>query len=471
MMSSINVDELLPGEYYVITPEGKIYYPEEFKCDDPAFKLLIEKEALGLKKTYPKSPHITYMKKLHIAEPEPLSDAGHLSYLPKGTLIMDLLMDYALDVVREIGGIPVKTSVMYDLNIPAISEHANLFGQRMYKVKPVKREFVLRYAACFGQFALLKRHFLTPNDFPLKMFEIADSYRYEQRGEVSGLARVRRFYMPDLHVLTKDLSEAEKEFFNLFKLIFREGEKFGWTYYNLYNIVEDFMKGHFDFILKLVKYENKPVLIYIVESGKYYWKINIEFHYIDSQGRPLETATVQIDVGNAKRFEIKYRDEKGNINYPVILHTAIHGSIERFLYEFLEEAAKMERIGKKPMLPIWLSPVQVRLIPVSSNYFDFSYNILTMFKDEGIRVDIDDRDLTLAKKIRNAEKEWIPYIVVIGEKEVKKNNLSVRVRAENGKESRYSVSELINKVKKDVQGFPSRSLYFSELVSKRPEFI
>lgn len=468
---SIDIDELLPGEFYVITPDGKIYYPEEFKSEDPAFKSLIEKEALGVKKTYPKSPHITYMRKLHLAESEPLSDAGHPSYLPKGTLIMDLLMDYALNVVRRIGGLPVKTSIMYDLGVRAISEHANLFGQRMYKVKPVKREFVLRYAACFGQFALLKRHFLTPNDFPLKMFEIADSYRYEQRGEVSGLARVRRFYMPDLHVLTRDLDEAEEEFFNLFKLIFEEGMGFGWNYYNLYNIVEDFVKEKFDFILRLVKYENKPVLMYIVESGKYYWKINIEFHYIDSQGRPLETATVQIDVGNAERFGIKYRDEKGNVKYPVILHTAIHGSLERFLFEFLEEAAKMERNGEKPMLPTWLSPIQVRLIPVSRDYFDFSYNILTMFRDSGIRVDIDDRDLTLAKKIRNAEGDWIPYIVVIGEREVKENKLSVRIRAENGKEDKFSVSELIEMIKKEVQGFPFRDIYFSELVSNRPEFI
>jgi threonyl-tRNA synthetase len=384
---------------------------------------------------------------------------------------MDLLMDYALNVVRAIGGLPVKTSVMYDLNIKAISEHAKLFGQRMYKVKPVKREFVLRYAACFGQFAMLKRHYLTSKDLPLKLFEVADSYRYEQRGEVSGLARIRRFYMPDLHILTKDLEEAKIEFFDVFKLIFDEARKFGWTYYNLYNVVEDFLNNHLDYIMRLVKFENKPVLIYVVESGKYYWKINIEFHYIDSQGRPLETATVQIDVGNSKRFDIKYRTEDGGVGYPVILHTAIHGSLERFLYEFLEEAAKMERGGSKPMLPVWLSPTQVRVIPVSSNFMDYSYNILMMLRDAKIRVDIDDRDLTLSKKIRNAEKEWIPYIVVVGEREVKTNTLSVRVRKEGGKEVRIGLADLINRVKDDVDGFPYRDIYFSEFVSKRPEFV
>ena len=159
------------------------------------------------------------------------------------------------------------------------------------------------------------------------------------------------------------------------------------------------------------------------------------------------------------------------MKYPVILHTAIHGSLERFLYEFLEEAAKMEKAGKKPMLPIWLSPTQVRIIPVSANYLDYAYNILMMLRDSNIRVDIDDRDLTLAKKIRNAEKEWIPYIVVVGEKEVKGNVLSVRIRSEGGKERKMTLSELIENVKNEVRGFPFRGLYYSEFVSRRPEFV
>jgi threonyl-tRNA synthetase len=468
---SVELDEVLVGEYYIITPDGKIFYPDEFETDDENLKSLIEKEALGVSRKYVRSPHITYMRRLRLAEVEPLSDAGHLVYLPKGALVLDLLMDYALDVVRRIGGFPVKTSIMYDLKAPSIMEHANLFGQRMYKVKPGKREFVLRYAACFGQFAMLSRHYIDENDLPLKVFEIADSYRYEQRGEVSGLTRVRRFYMPDLHIFTRDLESAMDEFYNIFKLIFEEGYKFGWTYYNLYNITEDFLKEYFDFILRLVKYEDKPILVYIVESGKYYWKINIEFHYIDSQGRPLETATVQIDVGNSKRFNIRYRGRDGRVGYPVILHTAIHGSLERFLFEFLEEAAKMAKDGKKPMLPVWLSPTQVRILPVSTRYLDYAYNILTMLRDSRVRVDIDDRDMTLAKKIRNAEMEWIPYIVVIGEKEVKNNILSVRVRSEGGKEYSMTLNELIERLNSEIGEYPFRDIYYSEFLSKRPQFI
>lgn len=470
-MSEVSLDEILPGEFYVLTPDGRLYYPEEFEGGDEGFRSLLAKEALGERRVFKRSPHIEFLRKLKLAEVEPLSDAGHLTYLPKGALIMDLLMDYSLGVVRRIGGLPVKTSIMYDLNIPAIKEHANLFGQRMYKVKPFKREFVLRYAACFGQFALLRRHYLSYKDLPLRIFELADSYRYEQRGEVSGLARPRRFFMPDLHIFTADLPSAMNEFKNIFKLIMDEGMKFGWTYYNLYNVVEDFMKKHFDFVLDLVRMEGKPALIYIVEPGKYYWVINIEFHYIDSQGRPLETATVQIDIGNSKRFDIKYYDVNGASKYPVILHTAIHGSVERFLYEFLEEAAKMANRGEKPMLPTWLSPTQVRIIPVSKTYLDYSYNLLLMIRDAGIRVDIDDRDISLSKKIMNAEQEWVPYIVVIGEREVKSNRLSVRIRKQGGRPVEMSLDELIEHVKDEISGYPFRPLYFSERLSKRPEIV
>ena len=470
-MSEVSLDEVVVGEHYVLTPDGKIYYPEEFTGGDEGFRALLAKEALGERRSYKRSPHIDIMKRLKLAEVEPLSDAGHLTYLPKGALVTDLLMDYSLSVVRRIGGIPVKTSIMYDLNIPAIKEHANLFGQRMYKVKPFKREFVLRYAACFGQFALLRRHYLTHRDLPLRIFELADSYRYEQRGEVTGLARPRRFYMPDLHILTAGLEEAMAEFKNIFKLIMDEGQKFGWTYYNLYNVVEDFMMERFDFLVELVRMEGKPALIYVVESGKYYWVINIEFHYIDSQGRPLETATVQIDIGNSRRFGIRYHDVDGSVKYPVILHTAIHGSVERFLYEFLEEAAKMQNSGKKPMLPVWLSPTQVRIIPVSSAYLDYAYNILLMIRDADIRVDIDDRDISLSKKVMHAEREWVPYIVVIGEKEVKSNRLTVRVRSMGGKAVEMTLDELIDRVRGELDGYPFRQLYYSERLSMRPEFI
>ncbi len=467
---SIKLSDILENEFYVIDVDGSLYYADEFEGGDENFRRLLDKEVFSKPITRERSPHIKYLTKLKIADTEPLSDAGHLSYLPNGALMLDLLKRYSTNVVLNLGAYPVVTSIMYDLSSPPIKKHASLFGQRMYKVKPGKREFVLRYAACFGQFAMLSRKYISHKDLPLRVFELADSYRYEQRGELTGLTRVRRFFMPDMHVLTKDLEMAKEEFYMLYKLILSEGDKFGWTYYSLYNIDPNFLIEHFDFVLSLVKLENKPVLIKTVERGRYYWVLNVEFHYIDSTGRPVETATVQIDVGNGERFNITYIDENGKKRNPVILHTAIHGSIERFLFEFLEEAAKLEKQGIKPRLPTWLSPVQVRIIPVNlERNLNYAIEIADKLSMENIRVDIDDRDASVARKIKDAESFWVPYIVVVGDKEASENKLSVRTR--DGKTVTMVLEELLDLLNNELDGFPRERLYVNRFLSKRVSFV
>jgi threonyl-tRNA synthetase len=466
---SLSLDEIYSDEYYILDTNGELYYPEEYEFKDEYFKSLVEQEVFKKEVKRGVAPHIRIMKKLKIAEYEPYTDSGHLTYLPKGALIMDLLAQRSLQVAMDYGAMPVKSSILYDLEIPAIKEHAGLFGQRMYKVTPEKRSFVLRYAACFGQFSLLKRHHLSYKDLPLKIVEIADSYRYEQRGEVTGLARLRRFFMPDMHVLIKDLEEAKDEFFKLYKLIFDEAQKYGWTYYSLYNLDPDFLRSQWNYIISLVRFEDKPVLIHTVKPNKYYWRINIEFNYIDSQMKPLETATIQIDVGNSRRFDITYVDRDGNRNYPVIIHTAIHGSLERFLYEFLEEAHKLSLKGKKPMLPIWLSPTQIRLIPVTKEHIDRSVETAKRINSYGLRCDVDDRELTVSKRVREAEKEWVPYIIVVGDEELEKGVYKVRVR--DGDTVKLDLEGIIKMVLDEVSEMPKLPLYYPIKVSDRPEIV
>ena len=466
---AISLDEIFPDEYYILDVDGKLYYPEEFEYKDELFKALIDQEVFKKPVKRGVAPHINIMKKLKLAEYEPYTDSGHLTYLPKGALIMDLLAQRSQDVAMRYGAMPVKSSILYDLEVPAIKEHAGLFGQRMYKVSPEKRSFVLRYAACFGQFSLLRRHHLSYKDLPLKLVEIADSYRYEQRGEVSGLARLRRFYMPDMHVLLRDIHEAKEEFKNIYNLIFDEAERYGWTYYSLYNLDPDFLREEWEYILSLLKIENKPILLHTVKPGKYYWRINIEFNYIDSQMKPIETATIQIDVGNSKRFGISYVDKDGNKKYPIIIHTAIHGSLERFLYEFLEEAHKMSLKGKKPMLPTWLSPTQLRLIPVTQEHVEKAIEIADDINSKGFRCDVDDRDLTVSKKVREAEREWIPYIIVLGDEEISKGKYKVRIRNHGVKE--VDIVGIISLLDEDVKDMPKAPLYYPIRLSRRPEIV
>jgi threonyl-tRNA synthetase len=456
-----------PGSYYLMDIDGKVHSIDNAKVKDQNLQALIDAE-VHKKSVAKKAPHIELMRKLKLAGYEELSEPGHIRLAPKGTLIFDLLADRALQIALELGANPIRTPILYDLDIKPVSEHAKLFGQRMYKVKSGKRTFALRYAACFGQFSFLSDSILSYRDLPLKMFELADSYRLEQRGELIGLVRLRKFHMPDIHILCHDLEEAKVEFKKIYKRCFEEGRRFGWNYVSLYNVSKDFIddpKG-LDYVKSLVNMEGNQVLIHIVESGMYYWVLNIEFNFVSQQKRIIESSTAQIDVGNAERFNISYVDEEGKARRPVIIHTAVIGSLERFMADLLERASSLE----VPFLPTWICPIQVRFINVSNDSLDFAIKLAEKFNDNNIRADVDDRGESVAKRIANAESEWIPYIVVIGKKEVNGGKLPVRIRSLR-KTLDMSEEELLKKVKDETQGWPYRPLYFNMLLSKRPRFV
>lgn len=455
------------GNYYLMDIDGQVHTIDGAKIKNQNLQALIENEVYK-KSVAKRAPHIELMKKLKLAGYEELSEPGHIRLTPRGTLIFDLLADRALQIALELGANPIKTPILYDLDLKPVSEHAKLFGQRMYKLKSGKRTFALRYAACFGQFSFLSDSILSYRDLPLKIFELADSYRLEQRGELIGLARLRKFHMPDIHILCHDLEEAKVEFKKIYKKCFEEGEKFGWNYVSLYNVSKGFLddpKG-FDYVRSLVKMEGNQVLINVVESGMYYWVLNIEFNFVSQQKRIIESSTAQIDVGNAERFNISYVDEEGKERRPVIIHTAVIGSLERFMADLLERASSLEI----PSLPTWICPVQVRFINVSNDSLDFAIKSAEKFNYNNIRADVDDRNESVAKRIASAEVEWIPYIIVIGKKEVSGGKLPVRIRSLR-KTIDMSEEDLSKKVKDETRGWPYRPLYFNMLLSKRPKFV
>ncbi len=417
-------------------------------------------------------PHLGIMRELELVGIEDLSDHGHLRYYPKGALMLDLLIDYLLDQVLEEGACPVKSSIMYSLSAKPVKEHAKLFGERMYQLKVDKKRYVLRYAACFGQFSILKDAIISYRCLPLKIFELADSYRLEQSGEISGLFRQRRFYMGDLHVLCRDLESAKQEFLRLYAKAYKIAGEFGWNYVAMFNLCRSFYEDNKDFIVKLAKVSAKPVLLNLgVPEGKYYWVINIDLDFIDNLGRPVESVGMQIDLGNAKRFGIEYIDENGKKKHPIIIHAALMGSLERWLNNILENAAKQKKIGKLPSLPLWLSPIQIRLLPIASRHINKALELADQFEASRIRVDIDDREISLQRKIRHARREWIPIYAVIGDREILSNKLSVSIRGEKeyiNKE--MSPKQLANFVLKKCAGKPFRKSYVQKRISLRPVF-
>ena len=459
-------------EYVIMDQEGRLHSPEdfEFKPHDSEFKSLVEKEALKKGLTGGEPHFLDYARRFGI-EWESYADVGQMRFGPESNLIMDLLAEYAGQVIRRIG-IPilnVKGTNMFDVAVKPIKEHLQLFGSRAYEVKVDERTFVLRYAACFQQFSMVKDWTLSYRTLPFGTFEVADSYRMEQSGELLLSFRLRKFLMPDLHIYLKSVGEAIRTGDKIHRTIYEEIRKLNREYVSLYNTTRSFFETNKDSFMELVKVEKKPILLNFVPEGLYYWVLNVEYNIIDVLDRPREIGTFQIDIGNAKRFGISYTDEKGEKQFPVIIHTAVIGGLERYLFTLLDSAVRLERQGKKPMLPVWISPAQVRIIPIANHFVKQGMKLLETLEKAGIRADLDDRDDTMQSKVRDAELSWIPYTIIYGEKEIKTKELSIRSRAD-AKESKITLAMFLKRLKAEVEGYPIKPLTYPALLSQRPGY-
>jgi threonyl-tRNA synthetase len=458
--------------YKIMDVDGKLYTPDEYMKnpgrDD--FKSLVEKEALkqGLLGGQPK--FLDYCKKFGI-EWEPFSDVGHMRYGPEATLMFDLVAEYSWMVAKSLA-VPifqVRGTNMFNLAERPVREHAKLFGSKLYEVKVDEKEFVLRYAACHQQFSMVKDWSLSYKQIPFGTFEVADSYRLEQSGELLLCFRVRKMHMPDLHIYCKNLDDSMKTSFKVHEKIYEEIRKLNREYVSIYNTTRNFYDKNIEFFRKLIEVERKPILLGFVPDNIYYWVLNIEYNIIDELDRPREIGTIQIDVGNAERFGISYVDENGSRKYPPIIHTALIGTVERYIYTLLDQAALDEKKGKKPSIPVWISPTQVRVIPVAKEHLDYASRVADDLEKVNIRVDVDDRDESVPKKVRSAEIAWISYVVVVGEKEIENNVVSVRTRFDKSQKT-IQVEELRNEVLKQMKGYPVHASTLPRMLSARPGY-
>jgi threonyl-tRNA synthetase len=233
---------------------------------------------------------------------------------------------------------------------------------------------------------------------------------------------------------------------------------------------KDFYEENREFVEELARFFGKPMLAEVWSERFFYFRLKWDANFVDNQNKAAALSTDQIDVENAKRYEITFVDEKGEKQYPLILHNSSSGAIERCIYALLEKAYMEQQKGKSPMLPLWLSPTQVRLIPISEQFLEKAEEITAKLEANCIRVDIDDSSNTLQKRIREAETEWVPYVVVIGQKEIESGVLAVRVREEKGKVENLKLDELVLTIKNKVEGKPFKPLPLPRSLSKRPQF-
>ncbi|WP_457750765.1 threonine--tRNA ligase [Thermococcus sp.] len=463
----------LVSYWYILTPEGELIEAEKFDfTGHENLKKFVNYEIHKNRIADREPPHVRLMLEQELVDYEPGSDAGNLRYYPKGRLIKGLLEQYVTEKVVEYGAMEVETPIMYDFEHPALEKYLNRFPARQYIVKSGDKKFFLRFAACFGQFLIKKDATISYRHLPLRMYELTRySFRREKSGELSGLRRLRAFTMPDMHTVAKDIKQAMDEFKKQYKLSMEVLRGVGLTpedYEVAIRFTRNFWEENRDFIVELAKIIGKPVLIEMWDQRFFYFILKFEFNFVDNLDKAAALSTVQIDVENAERFGITYYDEEGKEKYPFILHCSPSGAIERVMYAILEKQAKLQAQGKKPMFPLWLSPIQVRVIPVSEDVLDYALYVAGKLEGAKIRVDVDDTGDRLNKKIRKAEKEWVPYIIVVGKNEKEQNTVTVRRRS--GGQSEMQLEDLIKEIRSQTEGFPYKPRPLPLLLSKRPRF-
>jgi len=417
-------------------------------------------------------PHVRLMQELELVDYEPGSDPGNLRYYPKGRLIKGLLEEFVSRRVREYGAMEVECPVMYDFEHPALKSYLNRFPARQYVVQTPNKKAFLRFSACFGQFLIMKDMVLSYKQLPLPLYELTRySFRAEQRGELAGLRRLRAFTMPDCHALVADVAMAKEHMMVRLEVAWKLLEDCGFSMPGDFEVglrvTEPFWKEHGDFVRAYARRWGKPILVEMWSEQFFYFILKYEWNFVDANDKAAALTTDQIDTENAKRFGITYADDKGEKRYPYILHLSPSGAVERVLYALLEKAAADIKTGKPPMFPVWLAPTQLRIVPVSADQLPAAKALLPKF--EGVRVDLDDTSDTLGKKIRRAEKEWVPYIAVLGKREAESGTLNVRLRAT--KEQRdMAPDDLGNAIRAETEGRPFRGLADPVLVSAKPIF-
>jgi threonyl-tRNA synthetase len=425
-------------------------------------------------------PHVELMKRLELADYEPSSDPGNLRFYPKGKLIKSLLEDFVRNAVAEYGSVEVETPIMYSVLHPALKDYLERFPARQYSMlgKEGKPELFLRFAACFGQFLMSEGMSISYKNLPLKIFELAPSFRKEKRGELVGLRRLRKFTMPDMHTLCRDMGEALAEFKKQYEFCMHVLAEIGFSPRN-YEIAIRFTREFYEdgsnkaFINDLLAIAGKPALIELWDQRFFYFVLKFEFNFVDNLAKASALSTVQIDVENADRYGIMYTDADGARKSPIILHCSPSGAIERCMYALLEKAHMAKEAGFPPLLPLWLSPTQVRIIPVAERHLGYIEELLPLLT--GIRVDVDDRDETVSKKIRDAGREWIPYVAVVGDQEVERQTLRVTIREESSKDRQtgeeLSAADLKERIAPGITGKPFRPLPLALRLSERAKFV
>ncbi len=473
--SALGSESRLESTWHVLTPDGTLHDAAGFDfAGHDSLRRLYAHEESGTRSADDAPAHVALMKKMGMADYEPASDSGNMRFLPNGRLVKSLIERYVTERVRAYGASEVETPIMYDSAHPSMKSYFDRFPARQYNIDSEGRRFFLRFAACFGQFLIAAQAQLSHHNLPYRLYELTRySFRREQSGELVGLRRLRAFTMPDCHAFCADMDQAISELETRFDLSRSVMEGIGLAssdYEMSVRLTREFYEGNGDAVRRLAERHGRPMLVEMWQERFFYFVLKWEFNYVDASGKASALSTDQIDVENGERYAIRFADVDGSLRHPIILHNSPSGAVERVMYALLENAARDSRTGSKPSLPLWLSPTQARIIPLSAEHNARAVEVADALAASGVRADIDDRSESIGKRIRQAEKEWIHHIVVIGAAEAESGKLSVRSRM-TGKTSDMSVDELAGAISEGTRDMPTSAPNLPRLLSARAQLM
>ena len=373
---------------------------------------------------------------------------GFPFFLPKGMILRNVLEDFWRKVHRENGYEEIKTPMILNEELWHRSGHWDHYKDNMYTTKIDENDYALKPMNCPGGMLVYKRKMHSYRDLPIRSGELGLVHRHEKSGELNGLFRVRCFTQDDAHIFCLP-EQIESEIVRLMKLINYVYGIFGFDYHvELSTRPEDSMGSdeQWELATNALRHalESQNMPYEVNEGDGAFYGPKIDFHLKDCIGRTWQCGTIQLDFQMPERFDLTYIGQDGEKHRPVMLHRVIFGSIERFIGIITEHYAGA--------FPTWLAPVQVEILPIADSHVEYAKQVQEQLEKLGIRTELDDRQEKIGYKIREAQLQKVPYMLVLGEKEIEAKTVGVRSR-EDGDIGAMSLQEFVEKVQKEVESF------------------
>ncbi len=368
-------------------------------------------------------------------------------FLPKGMILKNLLIDYWREIHRREGYMEISTPMMLNRSLWETSGHWDHYRDIMYALEVDGVDYAIKPMSCPGGMLVYKSQPRSYKELPMKLGELGLVHRNEKSGTLHGLMRVRAFTQDDAHIFMR-ADQVIEEIQNVARMIDEVYEKFGFPYtVELSTRPENSMGTDEEWEMAtnaLASAMDAIGVAYTINEGDgAFYGPKLDFHLKDSIGRTWQCGTIQLDFQLPRRFGIEYVDSDGAAHQPIMIHRVLFGSMERFIGILIEHYA-----GK---FPLWLAPVQVKILPIAERFLDYACEVVKVLERENIRCEIDSRAEKIGYKIREAQLDKVPYMIIIGQREVDAGEISVRSR-DHGDVGSMSVLHLIERFKEELGG-------------------